>query len=89
MLLNFHYFTTKIFAQHLFHEMWYYVFMLEEHYDFDCPYCGSENSFPVDFTGEVHQSFVVDCETCCAPITIRLRISGDEVISVDIRRENE
>ena len=62
---------------------------LEHDYSFDCPYCGSFNSLYIDITGGSHQHFIVDCETCCAPISISLRLSGEEIISVDVRKENE
>ena len=62
---------------------------LEQNSNFDCPYCGAANALFVDVTGGRNQHFVVDCETCCAPILVRLKLSGDEIVSLDIQRENE
>ena len=62
---------------------------LEKYENFYCPYCGQENSLSVDISGGSHQEFVVDCEICCAPITIHVTIRGEEVIAVNVRAENE
>jgi len=62
---------------------------LEHDEEFLCPYCGENNALSVDICGGTHQEFVVDCEVCCAPIIVRLFIRGDEIISMDVQRENE
>lgn len=62
---------------------------LEHHASFICPYCGRSNGLAVDVTGGSDQEFVVDCETCCAPIVVTLRLSGDEIIALETRREND
>ena len=61
---------------------------LEQFENFCCPYCGETNELFVDFSGGSHQEFVVDCEVCCAPIIVHLIIQGDEIISLDVQREN-
>ena len=61
---------------------------LEEFENFLCPYCGEINELLIDLSGGPHQEFVVDCEVCCAPILVRLKVRGGAVISVDIEREN-
>ncbi len=61
----------------------------EQYEECECPYCGAPNSLPVDVTGGRNQQFVVDCETCCAPILVRVSMSGGEVERVDVRKENE
>ena len=61
---------------------------LEEHEEFLCPYCGQGNALFIDITGGTTQEFVVDCEVCCAPITVRLRIRGGEILSIDVDKEN-
>jgi len=40
-------------------------------------------------TGGVYQEFVVDCEVCCAPIAVRLKMPEEEVIAVELIKENE
>jgi hypothetical protein len=62
---------------------------LEQFNDFFCPYCGETNELLVDLSGGPDQEFVVDCEVCCAPILVRVKIRGDEVLSVDVQREND
>ncbi len=62
---------------------------LEEYLDFLCPYCGQSNELLVDMTGGAHQEFVVDCETCCAPIVISLKVRGETILALDVRKENE
>jgi len=63
--------------------------ILESEESFDCPYCGQINKLLIDVTGGSLQQFVVDCEICCAPVTVRLKIRGKDVIEIDIRKENE
>jgi Cysteine-rich CPXCG len=43
----------------------------EENKQFECPHCGVINALSVDLTAGDHQAFVVDCEVCCAPITVK------------------
>ncbi len=62
---------------------------LEQFEHFMCPYCGRTNDLAIDLTGGDDQEFIVDCETCCAPIVVNVRISGDDVIAVETRKENE
>lgn len=62
---------------------------LEQYEDFSCPYCGETNQLLVDLSGGPHQEFVVDCEVCCAPIVVRLKVRGEDVIEIDVRPENE
>ena len=61
---------------------------LEDHESFSCPHCGSENLLPIDFSGGARQQFVVDCETCCAPIVIDLKLNGEEIVYFAAEKEN-
>jgi len=54
--------------------------MLENDYEFSCPYCGEMLAVRVDATAGQKQDFVYDCEVCCKPISIRVVLDGDEVI---------
>ena len=48
-----------------------------------CPHCGEE--FPLVFDpAEGTSEFVVDCENCCRPMTVRVRVQGGEVESVEV-----
>lgn len=62
---------------------------LEQYESFLCPYCGQSNELAVDITGGGSQKFVVDCEVCCAPIVLRVKIQGREIVAIEARRENE
>ena len=62
---------------------------LEQYEHFLCPYCGQTNELLVDVTGGTYQEFVVDCEVCCAPITVLLKVRGQDVLSIDVKQENE
>lgn len=62
---------------------------VEQNEEFLCPYCGQSNELLVDVSEGSHQEFVVDCTVCCAPIVVRLTLRGDEVITIDIQREND
>lgn len=53
--------------------------MIEEDYDFICPYCTAENSVSLDLSGGIKQSFVQDCTVCCKPIQITVQFENDEV----------
>ena len=61
--------------------------LLPEKY-FSCPYCGSENNICLE-DGQVRQyKLVVDCETCCRPIVITVKVVGREY-ELAARPENE
>jgi len=62
---------------------------LEQNEHFSCPYCGETNDLSVDLSGGPRQEFVVDCEVCCAPIVACLQIRGQEVIALEVHREND
>ena len=53
--------------------------MIEQDNDFECPYCGAENSVRLDVTGGRKQSFVQDCATCCKPIEISIQFENGEL----------
>ena len=62
--------------------------MVEEDYDFECPYCGVENSARLDVTGGCKQSFVQDCVICCQPIQISVQFEGGAVASFSADRQD-
>ena len=57
--------------------------------DFYCPYCGSLNDLLVDLTGGARQEWVCDCQICCRPIAIAIKLQGAEVVDFRAERENE
>ncbi len=62
---------------------------LEQFEPFACPYCSQDNELLLDLTAGSTQELIVDCEVCCAPIVICLKIRGGEIVTMDVRRENE
>ncbi len=63
--------------------------MIEEDAAFECPYCGVPNTVRVEPGVGSRQTFTTDCETCCQPIHLGIRIGTDEDITIDARREDE
>lgn len=61
---------------------------LEGEYSFLCPYCMASNTLSVDFTGGRSQSFTVDCEVCCKPVSIRFEAGPEGIIRFDAQRES-
>jgi len=53
-----------------------------------CPWCLAPITIVADSSaGE--QTYVEDCEVCCRPLSIRLRVGDDgEVLGVDAQRED-
>ncbi|MEQ8329248.1 MAG: CPXCG motif-containing cysteine-rich protein [Longimicrobiales bacterium] len=42
-----------------------------------CPYCGEEVELIIDPGGGAHQDYVEDCEVCCRPWRVDLRVQPD------------
>ncbi|MGJ8592237.1 MAG: CPXCG motif-containing cysteine-rich protein [Aquaticitalea sp.] len=57
---------------------------MEEYY-FQCPYCWEEISMLIDRSVS-SQSYIEDCEICCNPIQLTVRIQNSEII--DFQAEN-
>ncbi|MBP9854615.1 MAG: CPXCG motif-containing cysteine-rich protein [Candidatus Omnitrophica bacterium] len=60
---------------------------ISEEYFYACPYCSSENSLLVDYSGGSTQKFITDCEICCRPISIKLHLNEDGVLSFEALTE--
>ncbi len=56
--------------------------------EFNCPYCGYSNFSPLDPLTGVHQ-WTTDCENCCRPIALRVRVRGGEVEEIDVSPEQD
>ncbi len=56
--------------------------------EFDCPYCGSPNFSPADPVSGV-QEWTTDCENCCRPITLRVKVRGGEIEEMEVGREQD
>ena len=53
-----------------------------------CPYCGELLEIAIDASAG-HQEYIEDCQVCCNPMTIRIRLGADGEPSVDVRGEHE
>jgi len=62
--------------------------MIDEDYFFTCPYCLEEIAIRIDPTGGQRQSFSYDCEVCCRPIAVRLKLDEDGVSDFSAERES-
>ncbi len=56
--------------------------------EFDCPYCGYPNFSPLDPLSGTHQ-WTTDCENCCRPVSLRVRVRGGEIEELDVEREQD
>jgi hypothetical protein len=56
--------------------------------DIDCPYCGEAITLFVDDTAG-DQDYVEDCQVCCRPIEIRVRMDEDGVPAVSVQRQDD
>lgn len=54
----------------------------------ECPYCGESIELVVD-TSAGAQEYIEDCEVCCRPISLRLRVANDGTPIVEARHEDE
>ena len=49
-----------------------------------CPHCGED--FEVSFDpSEGGSEFIIDCEVCCRPMTVAVRVRSGAVDSVEVR----
>ena len=53
-----------------------------------CPYCGEVISILLDGSVD-EQQYIEDCQVCCKPIVILVRVSADGRCVVEARDENE
>jgi len=67
--------------------------MLSEDFQVQCPYCFESQWLGVDTSLAEDQSYVEDCQVCCRPMQILVRVdeSGDSGPSyvVEARHEND
>lgn len=53
-----------------------------------CPYCGELITILVD--GSVaEQQYIEDCEVCCRPMEVSVRVAPDGAVSVRVRHEDQ
>jgi transcription elongation factor Elf1 len=56
--------------------------------EFECPYCGHSNFSPVDDVSGT-QEWTTDCENCCRPISLKVRVRHGEIEELDVDREQD
>ena len=54
----------------------------------NCPYCGESLEIAIDASVS-QQEYVEDCQVCCKPITLRIRIDAEGEPSIEARGEDE
>jgi len=62
---------------------------MNNHQDFPCPYCSQPNNVLVDISAGDDQEWVTDCEVCCRPIVIQIRLNGENIEQFSAKQENE
>lgn len=56
---------------------------------FLCAWCGEPNEVALDVSGGPLQSFVIDCEVCCRPNLLHVRVDVDaDAWTVEATRES-
>ena len=53
-----------------------------------CPYCLEQIEIVIDATAG-SQAYTEDCEVCCSPILIRIRMEDERVADIEAIREND
>ncbi len=53
-----------------------------------CPYCGERFALTVDCSVE-YQDYIEDCQVCCRPINMAVRVDADSGVSISARREDD
>jgi Cysteine-rich CPXCG len=56
--------------------------------EIQCPYCGEPGEIAADYDPDApgDQVFVQDCEVCCNPWTVTVRVAPDGEITFDVGR---
>jgi len=58
-----------------------------EFVEITCPFCGESFETAVDTSaGSTH--YIEDCQVCCRPIEIEVRVSGDDAFTLDVKRSD-
>ena len=53
-----------------------------------CPYCSQQIEVLIDCSVKM-QKYVEDCEVCCRPILISIKLDENNEINIEARQENE
>lgn len=57
--------------------------------EYECAYCGERNESFIDPASGLKQSYVEDCEICCRPnvLNVRVDLENDDVTIEAVREE--
>ena len=55
----------------------------------ECPYCGEPNEIEVDISAGRRQQYVEDCQVCCRPWNVSVRIDGDGFAELKLGTQDE
>lgn len=55
----------------------------------ECPYCGEMNELEIDPSAGKRQSYTEDCQVCCRPWVVKVKITQDGDASVSLYSEDE
>lgn len=61
---------------------------MNEQIEFTCPYCGEMNYADVFIPEVKSQSFIQDCEVCCRPVEIIIKIGNEGNIFIDVKSDD-
>ncbi len=61
---------------------------MESTADYSCAYCGEANLTFVDLSAGTQQSYVEDCQVCCRPNILYIRVDEDS-LEIEIDTEYE
>ena len=53
----------------------------------NCPYCGEPLEIVIDASVS-HQEYVEDCQVCCKPMKLRIRIGDEGEPNIEARSED-
>lgn len=56
--------------------------------EFNCAYCGEENTTFIDLSAGSYQSYVEDCQVCCRPNILYVQLD-EETLEIEIQSEYE
>lgn len=56
--------------------------------EYICAYCGEPNLTFIDWSGGNNQSYVEDCQVCCQPNVLYIRLD-EETLEIEIDSESE
>ena len=58
-----------------------------EFVEITCPYCGESFETGVDASAGSSR-YIEDCQVCCRPMEIEVRVSGEDAFTVSARRSD-